>query len=378
MIKRIICSLIIISTCLTLCGCWNYVGLNELSLVMGVAIDKDQSSGKYKLTCELVDLSASNPDGPFKSELVESEGESIFDAIRNAKKRLGNKLYMGNAACIVISHQIAQEDGLQSVVDLFLRNREPRETLSVMISKEKSAKEILSLKAINHPYVCAELRDIVHKDSQFTSSTKSVELYKLYNTCNGQGIEVAMPVIRSVSNDDKDTPESDGIAVFKTNKLVGYLSPEETKYYLFVTDEIEGGVLTFDMEEDKDKTISLEIKKSATELSYSFDEKVKTFIDIETIVTIGESQEHSNHPTDKDFISKVEETANEVLTQRISAVIKKVQNEYNSDIFGFGLMVYRKNPKLWDRISQDWYTYFNTMEFEIRPKFTIINTGFER
>ena len=40
-------------------------------------------------------------------------------------------------------------------------------------------------------------------------------------------------------------PEANGIAVFKKDKLLGYLSSEETKYFLMATDEVKGGLLTF-------------------------------------------------------------------------------------------------------------------------------------
>ena len=39
-VKRIVLLWLVCSLTLTMCGCWNYRGLNELVIVSGIAIDK--------------------------------------------------------------------------------------------------------------------------------------------------------------------------------------------------------------------------------------------------------------------------------------------------------------------------------------------------
>jgi spore germination protein KC len=42
-----------------LCGCWNYRDLEDLNIMMGAAIDKNQENGEYKLTIEIINQAQS-------------------------------------------------------------------------------------------------------------------------------------------------------------------------------------------------------------------------------------------------------------------------------------------------------------------------------
>jgi spore germination protein KC len=46
---------LIIITAALLGGCWNYRGLDDMSIASGLAIDRDTASGLYHLSFEYVD-----------------------------------------------------------------------------------------------------------------------------------------------------------------------------------------------------------------------------------------------------------------------------------------------------------------------------------
>ncbi|MEM1483264.1 Ger(x)C family spore germination protein [Oscillospiraceae bacterium PP1C4] len=373
MIKKAVCILLICLLNLSLSGCWSYRGLNELTIVAGIGIDKDKATGLYHLTVEAVDLTTVKTSG-IKYKMIESEGVTIFDAVRNAKKRLINKLYFGNAQVIVISNQIVSEDGIESVIDWFLRDLETRETLSVIISQEVSAKEIIIQDGIDSPIVSYQIKKIIDEDNRVTGATRSVELYKIYDNLKQPGISLVLPAFHNVMNNEKISPEVNGIAVFKQDKLLGYLDANETRHYLFAINQAHGGVLVFDNPGKGDGKITLEIAHNKTKISHSYDGgKVKIKIKVNTETFLDESTGHMDI-SDEQSIEQIKLAAEKLVAQNVSDIIKKVQAEFNSDIFGFGNRIYKTDLALWNQIGKDWDSLFQTMEVEVTSDVEILNT----
>lgn len=375
MIKKIVCFLSVPLLIFPLGGCWNYRGLNEMSIVAGIAIDKSPESGNYQLSFEIVDLTVPVKEKGLGTKITESEGKTLFDAARNAKKRVANKLYFGHTQIIVISEEIARSEDFSSMIDWFLRDGECRETICIAISQEKTARDILSIEGIDQAIVANKIRKIVESDKKVTSSTLCIELYEVFNTLKAEGKSLILPVVHNVKNGGKPASEVNGIAVFKDKKLSGFLTPDESKYFLFAVDEIEGGVLTFSSTGEGHDNVSLEISKSSTESSFDFkDGEVKILIKADTAVYLNEIMEYSN-ALDEPQIAALEDAAEAELKNNMLYVIQKVQYEYGSDIFGFGNMIYKKDLKLWNRLKDTWEEQFKSLEVEVRTNIHIVNTA---
>lgn len=374
-IKRLIAILFIVGISVLLSGCWNYRGLNKVSIVTGVAIDRKADNDNYQLTIETIDVSASAKESAGKSQLIETEGKTIFEAIRNAKKKVMKKLYFSDIKIIVISDQIAREEGISSVLDWFLRDAEPRETTIPVISQEKTAKEILAASGVDGKIVSEELDKMISNDKKTTASTKKVFSYQVFNILQGdKETALVLPAVHCTSNQEKKVVEINGVAIFKQDRLKGYLSPEETHYYLFAIDDIAGGIITLPFQQEWDN-LSLEIAKNKTKRTYSYDENgLSVFFDIKTTVHVGEVGADIDG-LKKDNIENIKATAASVFTQRLGKVMKKVQIEFGCDIFGVGTMVHKSDPALWYQLRENWDYYIQNMEVEIRPEFVIVNTG---
>ena len=48
-------------------------------------------------------------------------------------------------------------------------------------------------------------------------------------------------------------------------------------------------------------------------------------------------------------INKIEEAWSKSLKKDLSKVIKKIQNKWQADIFGFGNLIYKNDPKTWKK-----------------------------
>ncbi|HEX3037861.1 MAG TPA: Ger(x)C family spore germination protein [Oscillospiraceae bacterium] len=376
MAKKFVCLLVSLFFILTLTGCWSYHGLNEITIIAGVGIDIDPSNSDYIVTCEVIDTASSGKDSGIKAGIVESRGKTIFDAVRNAKKRLNNKLYWGNAQILIIGNQLAQQEKLGTVTDWFISDAECRENIGVIVSQEKSAKDLLTSKGLDNPVVSYEIKKIVDDDQSTTGSIESVPLFHVYNDLRDPGISVALPAFHIVKNEDKPVVEANGESIFKGEKLLGYLSAAESKNYLFAIGAIKGGILTVSSSNSAPQDVTLEIAKNKTKTSYSCNgEKVKVMIQTDTDVYLDEDKPNVDF-LDQHEIEQLETKAQNMLEHNITNTVKRVQTDYNSDIFSFGNMIYKKDPKLWEQLEPKWDKLFPSIQVEVKSKVNIVNTSF--
>ena len=177
----------------SLTGCWDYRGLNDMAMVMGMAIDHDEATGMFKVSFEIADLANSSKGSGIKSRLIESEGTTIFDAARSAKRKLVNKLYFAHMEIVVIGENMARDFGVMPVVDWFMRDAEVRETTLLLIAKGTDAHTLLHTEGVDHTILSPELKGIIREDNKVTSSTVSMQLFEVYSVLNGTGMKTRAP-----------------------------------------------------------------------------------------------------------------------------------------------------------------------------------------
>lgn len=370
--KKIKLLAVSVSICILLTGCWDYRGLDTLDIVTGVAIDKDAQSGDYLLTLEIVDTK--NTTEEIETLYVESRGETMFNAIRNSKKRLINQLYGGNMQTVVISRQIAETEGVDRVLEQLLRDGETRETLTVVISQEETAGEILLTKGLDSKIISYEIHEMVIEDSKFTMSTKDLAMYKAYEAVHGVGNALVLPAIRHVQNTGQTVAEVNGIALFHKDRLIGFESAKNTALYLFIMNEIEGGVLSIPGE-SSDNLMSMEIKQSKTKLDVEMkDGRVHISVRIKPKLNVTELSAQLNISNFQER-NELEAWIDKVLEERITSYFQYVQATLKTDIFGLSNRIYQKNPNLWREIKDDWDIWFQNATLEVQVQANILTAG---
>lgn len=377
--KRCLCALLAACLMLPLAGCWNYRGLNEMTIVAGMAID-EADDGQYLMTFEVMDLSQpTKTEGP-NSNLVFAKGGSILEAIRNAKRQLASKLYFGNMQIMVISHQVAEREGLDAVLDFALRDSEMRETMELVVSREETARAILSNDEKISGAVSYDISRIIREDAKVTGSVFSAQFYRIYDDSRTPGINVVLPVFYLAPEPDSDKKhvEAYGCAVFKGSLLAGFFSAEETKYLLMVNGLLTGGVLTFYVPEITKNNITLEIKKVDSSMSFeNNDGKIAMKLSVKINAYFAEfphNKNEGNHPV----LDQVERSAENLVREELQSVIKKLQTQYQSDALGMGRLIYRTNLPLWRQISGRWNEMYQTLPVDVTVKIHLANTAMVR
>lgn len=378
MIKRLLICLLQVLLVLSLCGCWNYRGLDQVNIVVGIAVDFDKEKKEYKMSYEVADLGTVKKDQSIKGRIITAEGKTLFDAARNAKRKEKNRLFFGSSYVLVISQEMAREEGIFNSIEWFLRDGECRETMFVAISQEETAAKVLEKEENINGIVSADIHDIIMEDKSVSASTVHMPVYEVYSLLKSKANSLALPVLRKTKNGDREVTAANGSAVFKGDKLVGFLTPAESKYALFAWNKIKSGILTINMADQKIDDISLEIFQSSTKKNFCYDQgKIKVIIESSTDVAIAENHSELN-VMDEQIVENIQKEAGKMIEENIKAVIEKVQQEYQADIFGFSDMIFKRDLKLWKQLELEWEEIFPDIEVEVTSKVHVVNSGFTK
>lgn len=354
-------------------ACWDYREVNQMTIVAGLAVDKTHT-GDYLLTFEAVDLQGVQSDKPVKSVLIESQGETLMDAIRNTISKDFPKLYFGHTTVVILSREIA-EDGVLKIVDFLFRDAEPRLNINLYVSEEKTANEIMKYKPSMSEILSVELTNILDEQKNLAKALL-VPAYKFVNAVAEEGVSAVLPSLCIVDNVDGKTVKLCGTAIFKSDKLQGFISDEETYALSFILDEVKGGVIVTNIEsETEEKALSLEIMESSTNIKpvYS-DNKLSVEVNIDTKTFLNENMSTKSFG-DEQNREEVKKNAENQLKDRIERLIEKMQKGYGADVFGFGNSVYKNIPKLWKEKWEEWDIIFRDLDVTVNINIEIEHTG---
>jgi len=355
-----------------LSGCWNYREVEKMSVVAGVAIDKGDDN-QYSMTVEIVEAKGGQ-EHKITPKVITMTGNTLFDTIRNTISVSGKRLYWSHTKVLILSKNIAEDD-MVKILDWYNRDAETRADMHILVSKEKTAKEIIESKAKTNEVVSFEIDDILENEKSLSKSP-NIAISDFIVDLAADGISPITSAIGLQKTDEQSSPKVMGTAIFDKNKFMDFLSSDETKILLFIKDMVEGGVL---VQEQKNKSgvtkITLEIIKSKTKIEPIFsDDNVNIKINIETTVAIDEIQGKENYMEEGNNM-KLQKDVEKNMNIRIKNLVKKVQSKYNTDIFGFGKKIKENLPDEWKKLESKWKKKFKNLEVTVDTKINIKNSA---
>lgn len=352
----IVCVLIIVF----LVGCWDYREINDMEIVSGFAIDKEKD--KYVLTVDKVMPSKTESPCP-KSKVDVDEGDTMLDAVRNIISKTGKRLYWSHAKVIIISEELARE-GLIPVIDFISRDIEARADMWIIISREKTAGEILKTKCETESTISTIIDNALTNEDK-VHTYHGVKIWRFIKDIEEEGKSPVLSSIKNIIRNGETYTQMYGIGVFKEDKLVGWLNDEQTKYYLFVIDKIKGGIIPLKNVSNTGTNVSIEIFDSKTRLEPEIKEgKLIINVFVETDADISEVMGSEDFISEKGRNILIKE-GEKFIENKIFTVIEKVQKEYKSDIFGFCSIFHRKYPSEWKKIKSDWDEIFADLDVNV-------------
>ena len=291
------------------------------------------------------------------------------------------KMYGAQIDILILDESIAKND-LKNIVDFFARDPEVRSEFYVLIGKNDSILEIITpLEKISSKNIIQSLES----NNNYLGSTNLVTFHDLIDTYLNKKIDIALPAIKLVGDAKKgeeisnleNTEENtyhilDNIAIFKDNKLVGYLNEEDSNVYNLIRNNLNKNLVKVDLENNEYIINEMVDIKSKTEVN---PKKKSITISVSGKGAISEAK-YSGDLTKNKTIKKLEKELNKYTEEIIKQSITSTLEKYNSDIYGFEDMFYKKDAKYYkENLKDNWDNTLKTLNINVKSNIKIFEKG---
>ncbi|MCZ8520898.1 MULTISPECIES: Ger(x)C family spore germination protein [Paenibacillus] len=380
--------LLILFACGTvlLTGCWNRREMNQLAINMGLGIDKDAKG--YRITAQVVEPRevASKGGGGGRSPVTvyQSFGKTIYEAIGRVTEESPRRLYLSHLRILVLGESLAR-DGVAPILDFLSRNHEMRTDFYIVVAKDSKAEEILKVLTAIEEVPANKLFTSLYESERSWAPALTITLDRLINDLVKEGRNPVLTAVKRLgkktntgtqslgSPDPQARIKISGLAVFKKDKLIGWLDEAESKGFVYLTDKVYRTVGP--MKCPGGGQLNLETVRSKTVTKGRVvGGKPEITVEVHNEGNVGEVQ-CGLDLTKPESIDELEQLAGARLKEIVNVTLAAAQKKYKSDIFGFGDRIRRSDPKGWNAIKKDWEQLFPQMQVQVKTDFQIRRLG---
>ncbi|HHY38308.1 MAG TPA: Ger(x)C family spore germination protein [Clostridia bacterium] len=412
---------------LVLPGCWSRREVDQLSFVGTVGLDVPDETFQgneigenpnmggnhrrqtFRYTAEIMKPRVLGGGGGMLgggrggiSELpyvvISVTGQSLWEAERNLAAVTPRTPFFGQASQIIMSRGFARR-GVYPAVDYFLRKRDFRGTAWVSVTDDEAQKVLKSAATLEQ--TTSEEMDGLMEGAKNTGLGYAATLKDFALALTSEGRDPICARISVVSparpqeavGAESSGPQTfttaqaaqmrsgayrlNGAAVFRKDKLVGFLNPIETRGALRINGKLVREVMTLRHENSpgEQHEVSVEISHSQTRLKPEIkDGKPRVVVQVIEEGVLGETSSPHLDVFSPKVTTELNREFKKKITQEIEAAIRKARY-LKADVFGFGETIRRAFPKEWRNLKRNWREEFAHIPVEIEVTATIRRAG---
>lgn len=393
----------LLAVCLLLClltGCMGSgTELKDLTVIQGIGVDKDEEEDEVNVSLQVFDAAkASGNAGELSGNLtkvVEGKGKSVYDAIYKSAGTIGDEPFVSQNRVVVLGENLAKS-GIEGVTDYFFRDHETRINVTVAMCKG-DAKDILNADTDEGLVPIETVENLIETSEKNLITPRTDIFYVLKSMYEAEG-DYYITALKAEEEQDggkqekggegksgseekqgdepKKKVKTDGVGVFRDNKLTGYLDEEESKGLIWLNAKADGGIVIADCEPIGQ--ITSEILKSKTKIEMSFeDEKPVCDISVECTLNIDEIHGGNEDEFTVEAIIPVQTAMNEKIAETISKTISRCVYDYNVDVFRLRNVMKNAYPNEFKAVEPQWREFIKTIEFRIFVNAEVVRAGEE-
>lgn len=374
--------ILLIMIVMVLTGCWNRIEINDVAIVTAIGLDL-VGGDRILLTLQVAVPSKLGPTGASsggsneKGTFAISEtGSTVSEAYRNIQYKLSRRIFFSQSRVLLIGNELAKK-GVSHIIDFHTRYQEPRINSFIMFTKGKANKIIKSTP--NFESVSTEET----KELAKSGVGLKITVMDFLNMLLTDGLEPIAPQFTLVSrevnikNKSNKTQAINGAAVFKKDKLVGWMDKSEIRGLLWLRNEIKEGVITVKIpNQNGGGKVSFDIVSTKAKIIPTHRNGVINLgVKITSEMNVIENDSTLNL-TEQKVLEELQKDIEKRINKRIQVAVDIAQKQYQSDILGFGQAIYKKYPKEWHtQYKNNWEQEFPQVGVSIHSQVTVKRIG---
>lgn len=422
--------LFILSTIIltTLTGCYDYREMNTIAIVSATEINK--IGDEYQVSVQAINPQAPDKNTVSQAPFIiyTGTGKTIQEAYRSITLSASRFMYSNHLDLLIINEKIAKEN-ISYLIDYYIRNPGIRTEFYVLISKDDN---ILSVTTPIDEISSASIKESIENDYKYYGVSSRTTFIEFVNMNLNPNLEIVLPTIELVkdtptedknineeknnnedinANKDKDNNENNdknksnnsedknnksnqeenesdgtsnkntektevkdkyllgGYAIFKNNKLIGYLNNKESINYNILTNNIKNTIITYEC--SKNKYLAIEITDSSSSIKTKNN---KVSIDINLKGNINESHCDIDITKNKN-IKKISHEIEEKLNKEIANDILNVRDNYHTDIYKFKDIIYKHDYSYYQKIKNNYDEAYQNLDISVKTNILLVEKG---
>lgn len=246
--KKVSKIVILLVMSLTLSGCFNYKEINDYAIVSGISIDIDEKDkNNYDVGVQIMNAKKDKESDNSLITVYNSKGSTIYQALEKIMLDSPKELYLGHNEVIVIGEELLRQKNPLEYLDYFMRDSEAEKKSVIMVAKDEKAYNILKIITPLETIPSKNLRATLGVSDSFSGTLTTITIDEFVSDISNPYVEPIIPSVEisgkvkkgeSMDNISKSDPDTklkyNTLGYFKNNKLVGYLTDDESVGYNFL------------------------------------------------------------------------------------------------------------------------------------------------
>lgn len=374
-----------VASWLLLAGCWDFAEPEDMAHVLAMGFDLNEAGDLFKVYAQIERPPSFSGEGrgetngagrsskPFWT--ASAYGRTPSEAMRNIVRICTKKVYWSHASVVVISERLARK-GIQPILDVFERDRELR-TITYPLVCEGDIESLMEAEfPLQRTGAEGLLRGVIAVSSQRSTFVKE-HLSEAVATLSEPGIEMMMGRVAAVSEEESKGSSSaskeksaqvefSGAAIFRKDKMVGWLNEQETRGWYWLAGKVS--VVPMVVQTADGETFTVEISHASRSVKPMVrDGAVRMNVEVKVVAQIRQISAPPGRPTGGLQVEPVERQVERRIREDVEAAVLKAQS-LGSDIFGFGASIYRSRYAEWVKMSERWDEIFPTVAVDLNVK----------
>ncbi|MFC0559730.1 Ger(x)C family spore germination protein [Halalkalibacter alkalisediminis] len=372
---------------LSLAGCWDRRELNNITIVSGMAIEQGKDE-TFTLTVEAINASELNPalsEGLTPTITFTLNGVTMGELLNKMNVGGTRELNFSHARTLVIDEKLAREEGVSRFLQFLEKSGQFRNDFQIVIAKDVSAKDLITttypIQKVPSMKMFQQFETLREQWGGVPESTLTEFVLSL--TSPGKHPIVAAATIEGDPQEGKDVNDNTqlelpaiisygGLALFKKDRLIGYLSVEEARNVMWIRDLNQTTVAA---PCGKEGYFALRVFNSHTTIDTKYEGETPK-VEIKLVVEGDVFDNQCARPLDStDTYISYEEAMEDHLESKLTKTIKTVKENYGIDIFGFGEKMSKQHYKNFKEHKENWDEQFMKADITVEASVYIRRDG---
>lgn len=352
-------------------GCWSTHELNDEFILLAESVDKE--GDQIIITTLLIAHEQSinggqGSDSQSSSQtqspvfILTGQGKSIAEAVEDYHSKADRYIYGGHLEVFFFSEEIAKE-GIMPYLDLYSRHHWGVDSAWLVIT-HGPARDMLTLQNPMMQYITIDLEQRVKRKELYISNLG--DFLSNYHSDSG------MQVLTSSTVEAPKLPKGyemedlmvSNNALFRKDRLVDYLSPEEGKFYNYCIQGFPYTAFTIKKSPFSPQgKLSLQLRGNPPKIEATPAEE-GLVLSIKVDLSFELYEDNSYVKQDDRYVKALEESVNENLGEQFRQLILHTQQE-KLDVFNVADRLHATHSEVWQEVKDDWPEIYSQLPINI-------------